>query len=444
MRQHALIIGGGIGGLLAALALEGQFQRISVLERGEYPDLQTEGSPAMRPSAPQSRCLHVMMAAGASAMDELLPGWRAQLQSLGAVPFDASRDAVMRLSAGCLPRSCSGITLYACSRSLLEHMLRLRIGSAPGISLYTRQEVRGLAHDRSRQAVKGVWLQQPATAQCDLIEADLVVDASGAASRLPQWLAQGANVAAGTDSPDSSAHGSVVPVRETVVSPGRRQVSCWFHIDPEEAPDWHCLALAPDPCNAWRSLMMLRAEHDRWGLVLVDPTRESLPRTPAALRELVARFNECQLSGMLQRATPVSPVHRLSPSINRWRHHEESAFWPNGLVALGDSACTLDPYAGLGMSLAARASLLLRDEISKNRESAPECRRFQQALAEQNRPAWEQTTGCDVEGHALREDSLHLRQLYEAAPGSQAITHALLAVQNLLSPRQSLSSREFA
>ena len=96
------------------------------------------------------------------------------------------------------------------------------------------------------------------------------------------------------------------------------------------------------------------------------------------------------------------------------------------------------------MSVAARAALLLKKEAAGSVDGCLNSRHFQMALAEQNRAAWEQATGCDTKGQALGENSLFLRQLYEAAPGSQAMAHAILNVQHLLSPRDSLMSAEFA
>lgn len=444
MNSHALIIGGGIGGLLAAHALSGQFDRVSVLERDQYPDLQNTGSPAMRPGVPQSRCLHLLMAAGIAAIDDLLPDWTEQLASLGALAFDASADAHMRLSTGCLSRAGSGITLYACSRSLLEHVLRQRMSPDTGIAIHSGREVVQLAYDHRANSVTGVCIREAGSETSQLIEADLVVDASGSASRLPLWLAQLSaeaepHLAGAAGRPSPLVKGEF-PVSETLVSPGRRQVSCWYQIKPEDEPDWQCLAIAPDAANDYRSVMVLRAEHHRWGVVLVDPTRDPLPRDHRTFQALLARFDQGRLAALLARGRPVSPVHRLRPSLNRWRHYEQMDNWPSGLCALGDSACALDPYSGLGMSVAARASSLLKAEAGKGLTGRSDSRRFQQALARQNRQPWELATGCDLHGHELPADCTGLQQLYAAAPGSQSITQAILAVQNLLTPRETLMS----
>jgi 2-polyprenyl-6-methoxyphenol hydroxylase-like FAD-dependent oxidoreductase len=115
LNGQVAIIGGGIGGLLAAHALANRFERVTILERDRYPHDESSVAPPARRGVPQSRCLHLLMAAGAAAFDELMPGWREEALALGAAPFDASADAPLKLSAGWLPRSPSGITTYACS-----------------------------------------------------------------------------------------------------------------------------------------------------------------------------------------------------------------------------------------------------------------------------------------------------------------------------------------
>ena len=100
MNGHAVIIGGGIGGLLAAHALAGRFERVTILERDRYPPDSSSAAPPARRGVPQSRCLHLLMAAGAAAFDELMPGWREEPVARGAVPFDASADAVIAFPRG--------------------------------------------------------------------------------------------------------------------------------------------------------------------------------------------------------------------------------------------------------------------------------------------------------------------------------------------------------
>src|SRR5258705_9590133 len=96
------------------------------------------------------------MAAGAAAFDKLMPGWRDEALALGATPFDASADAALRFSAGWLPRTPSGITTYACSRALLENVLRRGLAGKANVRVREGCKVVGLLGSPRGERVTGV------------------------------------------------------------------------------------------------------------------------------------------------------------------------------------------------------------------------------------------------------------------------------------------------
>ena len=182
--------------------------------------------------------------------------------------------------------------------------------------------------------------------------ADLVVDASGRGSTLPDWIGR-------------LSDGLGLQVAETVVESGMSYVSRWFHLEPGDAPDWHCLSIAPAAGSPPRTAMMLRAEQDCWGVVLLAAAGEPLPADDQAFLDFTAGLGDGKLREALARATPVSPIHHYGAASNRMRHYDRLTGWPAGLVALGDSVCALDPYFGLGMTVAARGAVLLRSTWSR-------------------------------------------------------------------------------
>ncbi len=423
MTGQGIVIGGGIGGLLAARVLAARFEGVTVLERYSYPGDPASPAPASRRGAPQSRCLHLLMAGGAAAFDELVPGWREALVALGAVPIDASADAAMHFPAGWLPRTPSGIITYACSRSLLERVLRRALDEQANVQVLEGQQVVALLGTGRR--VTGVRTAAVDGSGETDVAADLVVDASGRGSRLLEWLSA---------VPDRAAS----LVDETVVDSGTQYVSRWFELAPHDAPDWHCLSVAPTSCDH-RAAMMLRAEHDCWGVVLLAPAGYPLPADDKAFLEFTEGLGEGRLRAALERAKPLAPIQHYGIAGNRLRHYDRVPDWPAGLVALGDSACALDPYFGLGMTVAARGAVLLRDFLDRDVSSDVAGAEFQKRLAALHIQPWRLATGCDAHGNpALRNDDC-LARFCEAAPTSSEIAHALLAVQHLLRPIESLT-----
>ncbi|HEY7247556.1 MAG TPA: FAD-dependent monooxygenase [Xanthobacteraceae bacterium] len=425
--RRAVIIGGGIAGLLAGHVLAARFERVTILERGSYPADASSLAPPARRGVPQSRCLHLLTAAGAATFDKLAPGWREDLIALGARPFDVSADSVLRVPTGSLPRVRSGMITYACSRALLENVLRRGLAANSRVRLREGHKVVGLLCSLRDRRVSGVRTAARISQDAKTFLADLVVDASGAGSTLSDWISR-------------LPHGLASVVEQTVIEGGSSYVSRWFHIEPADAPDWSCFSIAPRPDAGLRSAMMLRAERNRWGLVLLAPASESPPCDDVAFLGFIARFDDPELQSALRHARPVSPIHRYGPTPNRMMRYERLTAWPRGLVATGDSVCTLDPYFGLGMTAAARGAALLGKYLDRQPGTPVRGLDFQNELASLNAQPWQLATGCDPDGWPLERDRLKLQGLYDNAPSSPEAAHALLAVQHLLRPAETLEA----
>jgi 2-polyprenyl-6-methoxyphenol hydroxylase-like FAD-dependent oxidoreductase len=424
MNGHAAIAGGGIGGLLAAHALAGRFERVTLLERDCYPSRSGTSAPPARRGAPQSRCLHLLAAAGVAAFDHLMPGWRHEVVALGARPFDASGDALVRLSAGRLPRMRSGITTYACSRALLESVLRRGLSGRPAVHVREGHKVVGLLGSPRGDRVTGVRIAGPAGETT--LAADLVVDASGATSTLARWVSR-------------LQDGRASRADRTVIHSGRQYVSRWFRLAPGDAPDWSSLSVAPTIGTALRSAIMLRAEGDCWAVVLLAPAGEAPPADDRAFLDFAAGLGDDDLREALTGAEPVSPIHRYGPTSSRLVHYERLTAWPGGLVAIGDSVCALDPYCGLGMTAAAMGASLLGTFLDEEGTGDVPGLAFQKKLASLNAAPWRLATGRDPDGRPMGQDRRHLSRLHESAASSPEVAHALLAVQHLLRPAEALT-----
>jgi 2-polyprenyl-6-methoxyphenol hydroxylase-like FAD-dependent oxidoreductase len=286
------------------------------------------------------------------------------------------------------------------------------------------QQVVGLIESRRGDRVTGVRTTDRHR-KIETVSADLVVDASGAGSPLPALLRRLRN-------------GARLRLARAVVKPEVQYVSRWFRLDPADAPDWRLLAIAPGEGGSPRGAMMLRAEDELWGVVLLAAAGVPLPSNDTTFIDFAAGLGGGKLREALAGAQPVSRIHRYGLIANRMTHYERVAAWPAGLVALGDSACALDPYFGLGMTLAARAAVLLASHLDRKGDCPAACLEFQEELSLLNSDPWQLTTGCDPDGRPLGRDECGLRRPCEAAPASPKGEHALLAAQHLLRPATDL------
>ena len=117
-RQKALVIGGGIAGLLAARVLSEAYEDVLVVERDQRPE-----KAGARPGAPQSFHLHQVLPRGEVLLERHFPGFMNDLLALGA--FSAQHAVVQMINAyGTIPFPGDG-NVITYSRGLLEWVLHL-------------------------------------------------------------------------------------------------------------------------------------------------------------------------------------------------------------------------------------------------------------------------------------------------------------------------------
>ena len=86
-RHHAVVIGGGLAGLLAARVLADHFESVTLIERD---GVATEPKP--RKGVPQGHHVHGLLAKGQEILSQLFPDLVPALLAGGAVPGDMGRD----------------------------------------------------------------------------------------------------------------------------------------------------------------------------------------------------------------------------------------------------------------------------------------------------------------------------------------------------------------
>src|SRR5918999_818753 len=216
-RRHAVVVGAGIGGLLAGRVLAEYFDRVTILERDAPPPV-----PAGRKGVPQGRHLHSLATRGGEILERYFPSLDTELAEAGCPALDQAWDTFTDTPAGRLPRFHSGIAMRAVSRSLLEERVRTRLEAEPGARFLAGREVVGLVPNAAG-TVAGVRTRRrgPKDAE-EVLTADLVVDASGQGSRAPRWLEE-----LGYDAP-----------KEEVVDARLGYATRWFRVPGDFSEDW--------------------------------------------------------------------------------------------------------------------------------------------------------------------------------------------------------------
>ncbi|MFF8839400.1 NAD(P)/FAD-dependent oxidoreductase [Streptomyces sp. NPDC015130] len=422
--RHAVVIGGSLAGLLAARVLAEHAERVTVVERDRFPE-----GPEARPGVPQGRHIHVLISGGQRAFDELLPGFTDELRELGAPKVGVPQDMVQWQNGKWFNRTPSPLNFYAGPRPQLEWLVRQRVFADPRVELVEGHETVGLIGDSSR--VRGVRLRERGAGnekETRVLEADLVVDASGRSTKAPDWLA---------------AIGAEAPHEETLDT--GLAYSTRVYRAPSGALDSDTMGyfIVPNPAQQYGAVVLPMG--DGHHLVTLSGLRDDRPPTDeGGFEEYTKRMPHPVISEWLATAEPLSPVYGFRKTANIRRRYDRPGRRPAGFLATGDALCAFNPIYGQGMAVAAISAVALRRALADPKRT-PTTRRVQRALLDASKPAWDISAGSDKKmpgavGDATKPGPLdkavgwYMGRVQERAAGDPAVGAAFREALHLTAP----------
>lgn len=371
--RTAIVIGGGLAGMLAVTALTGHVDAITVVERDRYPQ-----GRAFRKGVPQARHLHILLSGGERALEELLPGTVDALGEAGARSLELPRDLLTRTPTGWQRRfderrhRTLSVTRPVLDAVVRERVLRAAADSGTRVEVLEATEAVGLTGDARR--VTGVRVRSRDGARFGReLTAGLVVDASGRASRTPQWYA---------------ALGRTAP-HEVTVDAGIAYATRMYR--PRDAATTEVGINVPGWPECPRGAAYVPVEDGNWLLTLSGVRGHHPPTDAAEFTAFSATIGDPYVHELLSGAEPLSPVYGFRDTCNRRRHFERSGALPDGFLVLGDACCTFNPVYGQGMSVAALGALAVRGALAGGGSTAE----AQRAVARAAEPAWLAAVGAD-------------------------------------------------
>ena len=420
--NRAVVIGGSIGGLLAARVLSDAYDEVVVVERDRFGP-----SGEYRKGVLQARHAHGLLAGGQRAMEELLPGLTAELQAGGAIAGDMQERCVWVNEGFSLTRTPSGLDGVMTSRLLLEDRVRARVLGLPNVVVRQRCDALGLILD-ARGAVRGVrisWRDRDGAEE--VLDADLVVDASGRGSRAPAWL---------------QAIGYGVPRIDEIVVGLSYTTFDFVRTEPDDEAAAVVVAATAD-CP--RGGVVLPQPGGRWVCTLGGYLGEAAPTDLDGFRAFAATLPSAHLADALAGLTPIGEARTFKYHASTWRRYDRMRRFPEGFLVFGDAVCSFNPIFGQGMTVAAREALALRRCLQRHGTTRL-AKRFFAAAAREIAIPWEIAASSDlrlagVRGNRtakVRMTNRYLPHYFRAAQADDALGLAFLNVVNLLARPESL------
>jgi len=410
-------------------ALAKYFERVEILERDRL-----SACAASRSGTPQDRHPHGLLAGGLQALGEIFPGFESDLADAGAVPVKVAQEIrYERADVGVLPQRDFGVSLLCATRPLIELVLRRRVEGIANVVLRPQCRVTGIVPTASGAAVRGIRFD-PGSGRSEVLDADLVVDASGRAALTLSLLD-----ALGWERPgvtevgvDLSYATAVVPVSAT-------------------APhDWNLVLTQPDPPYLALHAVLVPTENDRWIIAIADHGATARLETWEAFLEASRSLITPTVYNAIRYARPPDAIRHYRFPVSIWKHFERLPRQPRGVLPVADALCRFNPIHGQGMSSAAKQARLLQDVLGRAVAEADPIAALQAGFMAQVASVletpWNMSTSADLAFPGTRgerpEKFAEAQQfeaaLFRAVVVDPIVHRAMMEVGQLLQPRSLL------
>lgn len=374
--KQAVIIGGSMAGLAAARALSPYFETVVIVERDEQP---TSYDP--RKAVPQGHHVHALLKSGELALETLFPQLTDELVRRGAKRIDFSKDLRWLHGGKWKLRYDSGFEIMIQSRPLLEQVVRERVQALENVRFYNACEVERINTTADKSKVTSVIITSMETRSRKLaLDVDLLVDASGRGSKMPQWL---------------ESLGYLAPP-ETRLKIDLTYSSRLYQAPEDRQFDWKLLVVNPHSPKFLRAGYIFPVENNHWLVTLAGYSGDVTPTDNDSFAEYAKGLAQPDIYNIMQDLTPLSNVKVYSVPYTVRRHYENTRL-PDGVIIIGDAFCAFDPVYGQGMSTAAKESLVLNQMLAnENSASLPSLgKRFHKKAAQIVDAPWMLTSSED-------------------------------------------------
>jgi 2-polyprenyl-6-methoxyphenol hydroxylase-like FAD-dependent oxidoreductase len=417
-REHAIVIGGSMAGLLAARVLSDHFGQVSLVERDAFPALVEQ-----RRGVPQGRHTHGLLASGRNVLERLFPGISEALLKAGALTRDIARDSRWFFEGACLSRPSSGLNGLAMTRPLLEAAVRDRVLAEPKVVRRDQLAVEELVVDWESRRVTGV------RAGGQTLLGDLVVDATGRGSRSPQWLEQ-----LGYEKP-----------AEDAVQVWLGYTTRFFRRKPTDLNGDTLVVIPPTP-KGKRGGVMLAQEGDRWIVTLIAYFANYAPEDPDGFIAFAKTLPAPYIHEVVSRNEILGEAASARFPASVWRRYDLLQRFPPGYLVLGDAICSFNPIYGQGMSAAALQAVELDNTLVSSVGDLAFAKTFFRRAAKVVEIPWSIAVGADLRipetvGRRTARVSFvnwYVSKLHKAAHTDPVAAVAFHRVSNLLDPPSSI------
>jgi 2-polyprenyl-6-methoxyphenol hydroxylase-like FAD-dependent oxidoreductase len=409
-RAHAVVVGSGLAGLTAALAVADAYEQVTVL------DAEPREPVALGRPRPDAGHLELLQPPGIAALEVLAAGFAEGLRDAG-VPVLRNLDELHLEMFGhvmCRSGALCGPLYRPTTATLADHVAARLPGNVEIRDRFRAVGLTGVGDRLTGVQTESWWGNESITA-------DLVIDASGSAGACAQFLA---------------AAGRLAPAIERV--PVDLRFTSLTLDRPEEQSDSALLYFTDPHPGRLSGVGLGLVDGARWVLSVFGYRGAHPPIDRAGLLAVAADLLPGEAMKIVETASlGVDTVTTHVPEIVR-RRWETAEGLPKGLVAIGDAWCSPNPAHNHGLMLATVQAAVLRSVVLDSDEEVA-ARYFTLGTSAVDH-AWRSALGASwaypeigaAEAKAFDETTMHA--VLAAAEEDNEVVNLLLAMNWGMTP----------
>lgn len=333
--QRAIVIGAGMGGLMAAGVLARYFAEVMILDKDRLP---TSAEP--RSGAPQGAHAHLLLVQGRRNIEKIFPGFTSDVIDAGAITARFGLEFHVRDWFGWWPKRDIGLSVVSMTRPLLEGTVRSHLTRNGRITLRDGVTVNGWREIDEK-------IELTIAGEDVALTADFVIDAGGRSGQTKRML-------------EVNGYG---PIEETVMGIGEAYASALFEIPPGWNDASHSFTVYGAPPVS-HTAFMFPVESGRWLCSLNGRFDEAPPKDPEGFMAFAKNLSDPCIHNRISQAKQLGPIRAFNPTYSRWRRYDKLENFPHRLAPLGDAIAMVNPIYGQGMSLASAHAICLWETLA--------------------------------------------------------------------------------
>jgi len=328
---HAIIIGGGFGGLVTGRILSDYFDKVTIIENDSLSDIK---STEPRPGVPQGKIAHHLLFKGAEILEQWFPHLQKTLVDLGAKRVEILHE-LRFYELGWMPHFHNEHYTYLVTRPCLEEGIRAQMKNYPNIEFLYGAEAHQFLADFKNNRLTGVRVKNRVTNEQSNLYGEFFVDASGVNTHCVEWLEQ-----LGFSKPEK---------REA-------KLDIYYHTQtyrPPKGPkpEWKMMVVHLLEGNVG---IITEIEDDAEGerIMITQAGQLDGPLTTLDEYKRFARqLGRPEFYEVLEKSTPLTPIEYYKfPAIRRFLY-ESYPQLPDRFIAIGDALSKWNPEGAIGMNI---------------------------------------------------------------------------------------------